>query len=70
GYVYYSSGISAAALVPGVSKAVSGIPAATSANIVVDKAGREVWRYDPPAGQDVSNFRTQTYHGKRVLTWW
>ncbi|WAC55541.1 arylsulfotransferase family protein [Gordonia sp. SL306] len=70
GYIYYSSGISAAALVPGVSKAVSGIPAAASANIVVDKAGREVWRYDPPAGQDVSNFRTQTYRGKRVLTWW
>ncbi|MGC4963440.1 arylsulfotransferase family protein [Gordonia sp. DT101] len=70
GYIYYSSGISAAALVPGVGKAASGIPAAKSANIVVDKSGREVWRYDPPAGQDVSNFRTQTYHGKRVLTWW
>lgn len=70
GYIYYSSGVSAAALVPGVSKAVSGIPAAASANIVVDKSGREVWRYDPPAGQDVSNFRTQTYRGKRVLTWW
>ncbi len=70
GYIYYNSGVSAAALVPGVSRALSGIPAAAPANIVVDKSGREVWRYTPPAGQDVSNFRTQTYQGKRVLTWW
>ncbi|MEU6561737.1 arylsulfotransferase family protein [Nocardia nova] len=70
GYIYYSNGVSAAALVPGAGRALAGIPAAAPANIVVDKSGREVWRYTPPAGQDVSNFRTQTYQGKRVLTWW
>ncbi|MBF6242864.1 MULTISPECIES: arylsulfotransferase family protein [Nocardia] len=70
GYIYYSNGVSAAALVPGAGKALSAVPATAPANIVVDKAGHEVWRYAPPTGQDVSNFRTQTYQGKRVLTWW
>ncbi|GAA5068899.1 arylsulfotransferase family protein [Nocardia callitridis] len=70
GYVYYSNGVSAAALVPGVAQALAPLPAVAAANIVLDKAGHEVWRYTPPPGQDVSNFRTQTYQGKRVLTWW
>ncbi|MBF6176130.1 arylsulfotransferase family protein [Nocardia blacklockiae] len=70
GYVYYSSGVSAAALVPGLAPALAGLPATAPANIVLDKSGRELWRYTPPPGQDVSNFRTQTYQGRRVLTWW
>ncbi len=70
GYIYYTSGVSAAALVPGLGQALSIIPQAAPANVVMDKAGHEVWRYTPPKGQDVSNFRTQTYQGKRVLTWW
>jgi hypothetical protein len=70
GYVYYTSGVSAAALVPGLGQVLSNLPTTAPANIVVDKSGREVWRYSPPKGQDVSNFRTQTYQGKRVLTWW
>ncbi|MBO0853080.1 MAG: arylsulfotransferase family protein [Nocardia sp.] len=70
GYIYYSSGLSAAAVVPRASRVLASIPAAASANIVVDKSGREVWRYTPPPGQDVSNFRPQTYQGRRVLTWW
>lgn len=70
GYIYYSSGVSAAAIVPGVGQALSDIPSLAPANIVLDKAGRQVWRYDPPHGQDVSNFRTQTYQGKPVMTWW
>ena len=70
GYIYYNNGLSAAALVPGAGQALSAIPATAPANVVVDKSGREVWRYTPPAGQDVSNFRTQTYQGKRVMTWW
>ncbi|WP_280379975.1 arylsulfotransferase family protein [Nocardia wallacei] len=70
GYIYYSSGLSAAALVPGLAPALAQLPATAPANVVLDKSGREVWRYTPPPGQDVSNFRTQTYRGERVLTWW
>ncbi|MQY17834.1 arylsulfotransferase family protein [Nocardia macrotermitis] len=70
GYIYYTTGVSAAALVPGLGQTLSGVPQAAPANVVMDKAGHQVWRYDPPKGQDVSNFRAQTYQGKRVLTWW
>ncbi|MCX4092696.1 arylsulfotransferase family protein [Nocardia sp. alder85J] len=70
GYIYYTTGLSAAAVVPGLSRILSDVPVARPANVVLDKSGRELWRYDPPAGQDVSNFRAQTYQGERVLTWW
>lgn len=70
GYIYYTSGVSAAALVPGLGQALSNVPQAAAGNVVMDSAGHEVWRYTPPKGQDVSNFRAQTYQGKRVLTWW
>ncbi|MGW1743084.1 arylsulfotransferase family protein [Nocardia sp. NPDC001965] len=70
GYIYYSTGMSAAALVPGIEPVLSRLPVTAPANIVLDRSGREVWRYTPPPGQTVSNFRTQTYQGKRVLTWW
>ncbi len=70
GYIYYTTGMSAAALIPGLGEALSGLPQAQQANVVMDAAGHEVWRYTPPKGQGVSNFRTQTYQGKPVLTWW
>lgn len=70
GYIYYTSGVSAAALVPGLGQALSSIPRTAPANVVMDESGHEVWRYTPPKGQDVSNFRMLTYQGKRVLTWW
>ncbi|WP_328390085.1 arylsulfotransferase family protein [Nocardia sp. NBC_00416] len=70
GYVYYSTGMSAAALVPGVEPLLSQLPPTAPANIVRDKSGREIWRYTPPPGQSVSNFRAQNYRGERVLTWW
>ncbi|WP_189958764.1 arylsulfotransferase family protein [Streptomyces alanosinicus] len=31
---------------------------------------RVVWSHKVPAGQEAADFRTQTYHGRRVLTWW
>ncbi|WP_235916429.1 arylsulfotransferase family protein [Antrihabitans cavernicola] len=67
GYVFYTTGLSAAVTVP---EQVSALPTAAPANVIVDKSGREVWRYTPPPGQGVSNFRTQLYQGKPVLTWW
>jgi hypothetical protein len=35
---------------------------------IVDGAGQPVW-FDPVPGQ-ATDFRVQTYHGRRVLTWW
>jgi hypothetical protein len=70
GYVYYTTGLSAAAVVPGLSRILSDVPGAGPANVVADKSGRELWRYTPPKGQNVSNFRSQIYQGRRVLTWW
>jgi hypothetical protein len=64
GDIFYTSGQSAAAGVP------AGLPGTQPANVIVDKAGHEVWRYTPPPGEDVGNFRTQIYRGHKVLTWW
>jgi hypothetical protein len=68
--IFYTTGASAAAVMPNLSGALSLLPDSQPANVIRDKAGNIVWRYQPPPGQDVSNFRTQTYHGRRVLTWW
>ncbi|MQY29549.1 hypothetical protein NRB56_51400 [Nocardia sp. RB56] len=69
--VFYSEGLSAAAVLPkALAEAASVLPGAKPANVIADKDGHVVWRYEPPAGQDVSNFRTQTYQGHKVLTWW
>ncbi|MVU81563.1 hypothetical protein GPX89_30525 [Nocardia sp. ET3-3] len=70
GYVYYTSGVSAAALVPGAGTVAQALPGGRPANIVADRSGKEIKRYEPPAGQDVSNFRTQVYQGRKVFTWW
>jgi Arylsulfotransferase (ASST) len=38
--------------------------------MIFDNAGNLVWFQPLPAGEDAADFRTQTYHGKPVLTWW
>jgi hypothetical protein len=37
---------------------------------IINNAGQVVWFHAVPAGQEASDFRTQTYHGRPVLTWW
>jgi len=37
---------------------------------ILDQNGNVVWFKAVPAGQEASDFRTQTYEGKPVLTWW
>jgi hypothetical protein len=37
---------------------------------ILDQNGNVVWSQAVPAGQEASDFRTQTYHGQPVLTWW
>jgi len=65
GDVFYTTGMSAAAVLPNVP-----LPAAQPSNVIATKSGRVIWRYTPPNGQGVSNFRTQLYRGHKVLTWW
>jgi Arylsulfotransferase (ASST) len=37
---------------------------------ILDQNGNVVWFHAVPAGQEASDFRTQTYKGRPVLTWW
>jgi hypothetical protein len=37
---------------------------------IIDRAGNVLWFHAVPQGQTASDFRTQTYLGKPVLTWW
>jgi Arylsulfotransferase (ASST) len=37
---------------------------------IYDNAGNLVWFRPVPAGEDAADFRTQSYRGKSVLTWW
>jgi hypothetical protein len=37
---------------------------------ILDRKGNVVWFQPVPAGQEASDFRSQTYRGQRVLTWW
>ncbi len=37
---------------------------------ILDQRGNVVWFKAVPAGQEASDFRTQTYRGAPVLTWW
>ena len=37
---------------------------------IIDNQGNVIWFHPVPAGQEASDFRTQTYHGQPVLTWW
>lgn len=38
--------------------------------LIVDGKGDPVWVGTVPRGQNATNFRVQTYQGRRVLTWW
>lgn len=37
---------------------------------IVDDRGRIVWYLQVPRGEEATDFRTQTYRGRPVLTWW
>jgi hypothetical protein len=37
---------------------------------ILDTHGNVVWFHAIPQGQTAADFRTQTYHGQPVLTWW
>jgi hypothetical protein len=37
---------------------------------ILDQNGNVVWFKSVPTGQEASDFRTQTYNGQPVLTWW
>jgi Arylsulfotransferase (ASST) len=37
---------------------------------ILDQSGNVVWFHPVPAGQSAADFRTQTYKGQQVLTWW
>lgn len=37
---------------------------------ILDQDGNVVWFHPVPAGQEAADFRTQTYRGQQVLTWW
>ncbi len=37
---------------------------------ILDQQGNVVWFQSVPAGEEAADFRTQTYEGQPVLTWW
>jgi hypothetical protein len=37
---------------------------------IINTAGQVIWFHPVPTGQEAADFRTQTYDGRRVLTWW
>jgi Arylsulfotransferase (ASST) len=37
---------------------------------ILDRRGNIVWFHAIPQGETASDFRTQTYRGRQVLTWW
>jgi hypothetical protein len=37
---------------------------------IIDNHGHVIWFHPVPAGQEAADFRTQTYDGHPVLTWW
>jgi hypothetical protein len=41
-----------------------------SGPVIADNGGRIVWYHEVPHGLEATDFRTQTYRGKPVLTWW
>jgi hypothetical protein len=38
--------------------------------MIFDSAGNLVWFKPVPPGEDAADLRTQTFHGRDVLTWW
>ena len=41
-----------------------------SGTVIADNRGRIVWFHEVPKGLEATDFRTQTYRGRPVLTWW
>lgn len=41
-----------------------------SGPVIADNRGRILWYHQVPAGLEATDFRTQSYRGKPVLTWW
>ena len=41
-----------------------------SGPVIADNEGRIVWYHEVPRGLEATDFRTQAYQGKPVLTWW
>jgi hypothetical protein len=41
-----------------------------SGPVIADDEGRVVWYHQVPLGLEATDFRTQTYRGKPVLSWW
>ena len=41
-----------------------------SGPVIADNDGRIVWYHEVPRGLEATDFRTQTYKGEPVLTWW
>ena len=37
---------------------------------IIDNQGHVIWFHPVPAGEEAADFRTQTYDGRPVLTWW
>lgn len=37
---------------------------------IISNTGKVIWSHAVPAGDSATDFRTQTYQGKPVLTWW
>jgi hypothetical protein len=37
---------------------------------ILSRTGKIIWFHPVPAGEEASDFRTQTYDGRPVLTWW
>jgi hypothetical protein len=37
---------------------------------IINHHGQVIWFHAVPAGEEASDFRTQTYRGRPVLTWW
>jgi Arylsulfotransferase (ASST) len=37
---------------------------------ILSRTGKVIWFHAVPTGEEASDFRTQTYEGRPVLTWW
>jgi hypothetical protein len=55
---------------PGLLMTAPDIGPGQSGPLIFDNNGQVVWSSPVPAGDGTEDFRTQTYRGKTVLTWW
>ena len=71
GDVFYTTGPSAAAVglsIPAVDQALANVQPSTL--VIADKSGKVLWQHAAAKGNLVADFRTQTYQGHKVITWW